>query len=153
MQELIGKTVTKLLINQTKTVLKFETDGGAVAYYVDGDCCSESWFSDITGVECLLGQKVLTSELVICDEIDDDDGWSFQDEDKIYCIKLITAKGHIDIIFRNSSNGWIELCEFLIAGLSPSLLEKVRQYLWENDPMFNAKERIAYRNMRLDGDA
>ena len=33
MQELIGKTV-----------LKFETDGGAVAYYVDG----ESWFSEIT---------------------------------------------------------------------------------------------------------
>ena len=43
--------------------------------------------------------------------------------------------------------------EFLIAGLSPSLLGKVKRYLWENDPMYNAKERIAYRNMRLDGDA
>ena len=30
-------------------------------------------------LEILLGHKVLTSELVICDEIDDD-GWSFQDE-------------------------------------------------------------------------
>ena len=104
MQELIGKTVTKLLINQAKTVLKFETDGGAVAYYVDG----KSWFSDITGVECLLGQKGLTSEWVICD----DDGWSYQDEDKIYCIKLTTAKGHIDIIFRNSPHGCVELCEY-----------------------------------------
>ena len=117
MQELIGKTVTNILINQTQTVLKFETDGGTVAYYVDGDCCSESWFADIIGVECLLGQKVLTSERVIWDEIIDDDGRSLQDEDKIYCIKLITTKGYIDIIFRNSSNGyyggWIELCEYV----------------------------------------
>lgn len=42
--------------------------------------------------------------------------------------------------------------EFLIAGLSPELLKKVRQYLWENDPMYMAKERIAYRNRRLDGE-
>ena len=42
--------------------------------------------------------------------------------------------------------------EFLIAGLSPSLLKKVKQYLWENDPMYEATKVIAYHNHRLDGD-
>ena len=39
--------------------------------------------------------------------------------------------------------------EFLIAGLSPELSEKVEKYLWENDPMYEAAARIAYR---LDGE-
>ena len=77
MQELVGKTVIKLLINKTKTVIK------------------------------LLINKTKTAI-----KFETDDGWSFQDEDKIYVIKLITASGHIDIIFRKSSNGLIELCEY-----------------------------------------
>ena len=41
MNELIGKKVTGLRINDDQAILAFDTDQGVVAYETWEDCCSE----------------------------------------------------------------------------------------------------------------
>jgi len=105
MNELIGKTVTGLRVNEDQSVLAFDhPDGTSTAYVTDGDCCSETWFADITGVPALLGGKVLEVENVDLPSVDD--GRTRQEEDQFYGVKLRTDKGMVDIVYRNSSNGY-----------------------------------------------
>lgn len=106
MKELIGKTVNKLTINDGETILAFCTSEGVIAYETWGDCCSDTWFSDITGVDALLGAVVVNTEELNVDGYNTEDGRCRQDYDKVYGHKLITNKGWVDIVFRNSSNGY-----------------------------------------------
>lgn len=106
MKELIGKKVTGLLINDDQSVLAFYTDQGVIAYDAWGDCCSESWFADITGVSALLYGTVQTVDEVSMEGYNVEDGRSRQGYDEAYGYKLITDKGCVDIVFRNSSNGY-----------------------------------------------
>jgi len=105
MIELIGKTVTGLRVNEDQSVLAFDhPDGTSTSYVTDGDCCSETWFADITGVAALLGGKVLEVESV--DLLTVDDKRTRQNEDQFYGVKLRTNQGMADIVYRNSSNGY-----------------------------------------------
>lgn len=105
MNELIGKTVTGLRVNEDQSVLAFDhPDGTSTSYVTDGDCCSETWFADITGVAALLGGKVLEVETVDLPTVDDKR--TRQEEDQFYGVKLRTDKGLADIVYRNSSNGY-----------------------------------------------
>lgn len=105
MKELIGKTVSGLRVNDDQSVLTFNhPDGTNTSYDTYGDCCSETWFADITGVLALLGGKVIGVEDVRMESVDD--GRTRQDEDKFYGVKLKTDKGFVDIVYRNSSNGY-----------------------------------------------
>ena len=105
MNELIGKTVSGLRVNEDQSVLVFDhPDGTSTSYVTDGDCCSETWFADITGVAALLGGKVLEVEAVDLPTVDD--GRTRQEEDSFYGMKLRTDKGYADIVYRNSSNGY-----------------------------------------------
>ena len=106
MKELIGKKITGLRINEDQSVLVFDTDQGAVGYETDGDCCSETWFADITGVVSMLGGTVQTVEEVSMEGYNVEDGRTRQDSDEAYGYKLTTDKGYADIVFRNSSNGY-----------------------------------------------
>ena len=106
MKELIGKKINSLRINNDQSVLVFDTDHGAVAYAVCGDCCSESWFADIIGVNELLGGTVQTVDEVSMEGYNVEDGRTRQECDEAYGYKLTTNKGYIDIVFRNSSNGY-----------------------------------------------
>lgn len=106
MKELIGKKITGLRINEDQSVLVFDTDQGVIAYDAWGDCCSETWFADITGVSALLGGTVQTAEKVIMDGYNVEDGRTRQEYDEAYGYKLTTDKGYADIVFRNSSNGY-----------------------------------------------
>ena len=106
MKELIGKKITGLRINEDQSVLVFDTDQGAVGYEVDGDCCSESWFADITGVSAMLGGTVQTVDEVSMEGYNVEDGRCRQECDDAYGYKLTTEKGYADIVFRNSSNGY-----------------------------------------------
>jgi hypothetical protein len=99
MNELVGKR-----INHEQHYLVFKTDRGDVTYYADGDCCSESWFYHVLGVDALLGHTVLESTEIDVDDPDDD--LSRQEVDHLYCIKLKTDAGYADVEFRNSSNGY-----------------------------------------------
>lgn len=104
---LVGKTVHSL--SRTDDQLLFLTDSDPVLAVVEGDCCSDSWFYSITGVENLIGQKVY----FIIDEddnrnldVDIDDGLGRQESDSAYGIGVVTEKGICTIIHRNSSNGY-----------------------------------------------
>ena len=106
MKELIGKKITGLRINEDQSVLAFDTDQGVIAYDAWGDCCSETWFADITGVGALIGGTVKTVACVNMNGYNVDDGRCRQDVDEAYGYKLTTDKGYADIVFRNSSNGY-----------------------------------------------
>jgi len=106
MKELIGKTIKSLSVNADQSILSFETDHGQVNFEVWGDCCSTSWFADITGVHSLLDGKVANVEEVSMDGYNVNDGRCRQDEDIAYGYKIVTDKGHADVVFRNSSNGY-----------------------------------------------
>ncbi len=113
MKELIGKTVVSLEVNECENVLVFNCTDDKVVYYAYGDCCSETWFADIVGVHCLLGATVLDSQDISLPYVED--GRCRQEYDQFYGVKLMTDKGYVDIVYRNSSNGYyggsIELCE------------------------------------------
>lgn len=100
-----GRRVLALSVSQDEDYLAIETDAGPIFLCVEGDCCSESWFADIIGVEALLGQVVLTAEPV---DLPDQppDGRCRQEEDAFYGFKVATAKGYCDFIYRCSSNGY-----------------------------------------------
>ena len=106
MRELIGKTIRAIFVAPGEERLVFETDEGRIVYDVTSDCCSETWFSDILGVEALIGATVATAEEAVPDNYNVDDGRGRQESDEVYGWKLTTNFGHSDIIFRNSSNGF-----------------------------------------------
>lgn len=106
MKRLVGKKITELRISADQSVLAFYTDQGVIAYETYGDCCSETWFADITGVSALLGGTVQTADEVSMDGYNVEDGRTRQDFDEAYGVKITTDKGYSDIVFRNSSNGY-----------------------------------------------
>ena len=106
MNELIGKKITGMWVNNDQSILAFDTDKGVVAYITWEDCCSETWFADITGVSALLGGTVQTADEVSMDGYNVEDGRTRQECDEAYGYKLTTDKGYADIVFRNSSNGY-----------------------------------------------
>lgn len=101
---LLGKKITGMQVSDDDAYLRFDTDAGRVLFFADADCCSETWFADITGVDALLGGRVLEVDEVDIGVVHDDRGR--QDEDVAYGVKLRTDKGYADIVFRNSSNGY-----------------------------------------------
>lgn len=126
MKELIGKKIAGLAVNGDQSLLTFRIEGGEeVSYYAGGDCCSESWFADITGVAALLGGTVSAADSVDLDGYNVEDGRCRQDYDEAYGWKLTTDKGYADIVFRNSSNGYY-------GGTLELLTDGIRKYL---DPL------------------
>lgn len=103
--QLVGKTITGLRVNDEQDLLVFDTTSGPVGLVAYGDCCSQSWFADITGVDALIGNTVLSAETIDMPESVQDDRCR-QDYDQFYGIKLTTQRGFVDIVFRNSSNGY-----------------------------------------------
>lgn len=105
MKELIGKKIESIFIDgKEQELIKFNTDQGPVVYDTYGDCCSETWFADITGIDALIGHTVMEVEKVDMGEVDD--GRTRQEVDEVYSVKFKTTGGHADIVYRNSSNGY-----------------------------------------------
>jgi hypothetical protein len=104
MKELIGKTVVSLEVNEYENMLVFNCADDKVVYYAYGECCSETWFADIVGVQCLIGATVVDSQDISLPAVEDDR--CRQEYDKFYGVKLTTNKGYVDIVYRNSSNGY-----------------------------------------------
>lgn len=103
LKDLIGKKIESLFVNDDQSILVFKTDKGDYGYKTRGDCCSETWFADITGVKSLLGFTVISTEDIGISL--PQDSRCRQEEDEFYGLKLITSEGITDIIYRNSSNG------------------------------------------------
>ncbi len=118
MKELIGSKVLDVEVSDDEYYLKFTTDKGIFTYLADGDCCSESWFSEILNLDFLVGHTVSDVEEVVLPEYGQNDGHCRQESDIFYGFKLSTEAGNIDIVFRNSSNGYY--------GGSYSLCDKIQ---------------------------
>lgn len=106
---LLGSKVIAARLEEGESRLLFEMEGGSgVMWTVDGDCCSESWFADLVGVEDLAGATVTGVESVEMEALgySTEDGRGRQEHDQVYGYKLTTDKGWCDIVFRNSSNGY-----------------------------------------------
>lgn len=106
LEKLVGRRVTGLSVGDDESILAFDTDAGPIAFYAEGDCCSQSWFADITGVSCLLGREVRAVEVRDMDGYNADDGRSRQESDSACGFTLSTDAGRCDVVFRCSSNGY-----------------------------------------------
>lgn len=107
MKELFWETVRYIYMDEDKTYIVF-INGYSDKHFVfcaDGDCCSTSWFESVTNQENLAGEKIIG--MVEKPETEDEGAINGDDDCvKVYGYTLITAKGHIDVEFRNSSNGY-----------------------------------------------
>jgi hypothetical protein len=107
MTKLIGKTIKHVFVSlKNQDYLKFVTDSGDIVYRAYGDCCSESYFSDVNRTTNLFGKKIIDVKEVELMEEEYLPMESRQEEDKIYGYKIITESGECLIIMRNSSNGY-----------------------------------------------
>lgn len=105
MKEIIGKKIDKIEVDAgDQETLVFTVGDEKLIYQGYGDCCSETWFADITGVSALIGGTVTSVETVQMAEVED--GRTRQEHDEIYGYKIKTDKGYADIAYRNSSNGY-----------------------------------------------
>jgi hypothetical protein len=120
-EEIIGAAVFAIHINEDRLV--FETSKGIVAYEVDGDCCSRSYFFDFYGVRNLLDNGPVTAFEEVhlspgdpgyrADTWEKGAGWSegeYEDV-KVYGFRFTTSHpmfGDVSSVvsFRNSSNGY-----------------------------------------------
>lgn len=103
MSILEGRKVTGLRVSPGEELLVVSTDGGEFMFETEGDCCSETWFADILGVDVLIGQTVTKVEEIDLPEPKDDR--TRQDFDTAYGVRITTKRGVATIIYRNSSNG------------------------------------------------
>ena len=110
---LIGRRV--LSVKVSDKVLVIETEVTPISVRVEGDCCSETWFSDIVGVESLIGCIVTAIDDVDSPATDCSDGRCRQESDSAYAVRLVTNDGSCEIVYRCSSNGyyggWMESCD------------------------------------------
>ena len=116
MQSLVGCELHKIEVSHGEEVIRFETDKGVKTFLAEGDCCSESWFADILISQDFKGGRVFKVEEMDLPEfvksLINKDGRGRQDEDEVYGYKLFLRSDNtyrcsfIEIIFRNSSNGY-----------------------------------------------
>jgi hypothetical protein len=113
---LLGRTVRQILMEPGEERMRFVcADGDHLDFVTNADCCSETWFADIVGVEALLGAPILLAEHVELPDPNDDR--TRQEFDSAYGFRLFTAKGCCDFVYRNSSNGYYGGdCDLLVNG-------------------------------------
>lgn len=116
LKHLIGRTVESVTVNKDRTELVFKLaldahvgKGDRIIIAAEGECCSMSRFEHVSGLDALLGQKVLA----VVDRKMPDDLRSGKDEkgDHHECLSyygwtIETTRGRCDLEMRNSSNGY-----------------------------------------------
>jgi hypothetical protein len=104
---LVGKTVTGIDVSDSEGALRFRcADGTVVVWETEGDCCSESWWADITGLAALRGQVVTAAREIEMPDYNVEDGRTRQEYDSAYGVRADTVRGTAQFVFRNSSNGY-----------------------------------------------
>ena len=102
---LVGEKLLKIEVDKNQQHwLRLTTDKGVYSFFTEGDCCSETWFADINGPSLVLNKKISAVEELDLDKPDDER--TRQQEDLAYSLKITTEGGILDIIYRNSSNGY-----------------------------------------------
>lgn len=108
---LVGRRVRGLFVGPGEHTFYAVTEDGAWCWRFDGDCCSETWLADVTGVEALAARVVAVRDLELPDP--NGDGRTRQDTDRAYGVELATHRGRVTLAYRNSSNGYYggSLCQ------------------------------------------
>lgn len=104
MEELIGRKILSVGIDEEHDILRFKTDAGPVFYMTENECCNWVYFNDILGIKEILGKVVNSITHHDCKDIShDSSAIDCLDE---YMITLNSDTGRCDITYRNSSNGY-----------------------------------------------
>ena len=134
-ERLVGRKIKRVYMSAA--YLKFETDQGDLAFAVEGDCCSRSFFHDFIGVEKLTANGPVISAASV--SLTEDDPRSKTDnshdyeEIECYGYEIVTEDpqfGPVTAVFsfRNSSNGyyggWMTSVESVPVGL-PEIVKDV----------------------------
>lgn len=107
LEDLVGASVTGLWVDPGEEHLRIVlADGRVLVGETDGDCCSETWWADATGVKQLIGGIVSAAKEIPMDDYDVNDGRGRQSDDEAYGVRITTNLGVCDLVFRNSSNGY-----------------------------------------------
>jgi hypothetical protein len=106
MKELIGKKIKEVNFDfDSREYIQFVCEGKTICYYTDGDCCSRSYFTDINGVDFLVGFVVTSVEQI---ELEDPPMPNEMPDECIqaYGYKMTTSGGYVNFTFHNASNGY-----------------------------------------------
>jgi len=109
LKSMVGTVITNLYVSKDAETLTFvDRTGRVIHWVVDGDCCSYSWFNDVMGVSALIGKRITKVE-----DVGEPEGYEVSEEDErdheciqVYGYRITTLGGYVDIVFRNSSNGY-----------------------------------------------
>lgn len=119
-EELIGQTLVEVRQVDDEEIYFVTAGGQTFKMYHSQDCCEHVYISDIEGdLQSLVGNPILSAEESTNSEThpdgkapewsDDSFTWTFY--------KLATIKGHVDIRWYGSSNGYYsESVNFMRAG-------------------------------------
>jgi len=101
---LIGKIITAIYLTEDKQAIKFEVEdvNPTLIVLVEGDCCSISWVENFENPEAAIGSPVLEAVDIAMPDLGEQPG---HDVMEYYGFKIVTAKGHCIIDYRNDSNG------------------------------------------------
>lgn len=103
-----GRTLERISVGDRESTLKFDLRNGEdeeIRYVTtDGDCCSQSWWADIVGAAGSYGGIITGVKEVQMPE--PNDNRSRQEYDRAYGYQITTDRGVVDLVFRNSSNGY-----------------------------------------------
>lgn len=123
--KLLNKVIKSVSIPDDRHINFELEDGTRVSWVAYGDCCSDTWFENISGLGVLSGNKVIEIiEREIPEAVQEALNPYRQESDQLYGYSLKVEVTHyrdyrgsvgfemVDIEFRNSSNGyyggWIE---------------------------------------------
>lgn len=114
-RELIGKHIIGAILDGDSSII-FNTATANYVLEVTGGCCSKSWIENANGISALKDCDIYEVEGVQLDSVGIYPYWYKKKglkkkcgdnrEIKYYAFKLKTIKGHVDIEFRNDSNGY-----------------------------------------------
>lgn len=101
---LVGKTLAEVRRAGDDEIYFVTVDGDEYKLYHEQDCCESVQIEDIEGdLQSLVGNPVLLAEEVAGDTGEDEDGYGSY---TYTFYKLATIKGHVDIRWYGSSNGY-----------------------------------------------
>jgi len=118
-KKLDGKQVQSINASDDTQVMVKMTDGSSARFDLEGDCCSNSFFTDVKEFDELIGSVIQSVEQrsdltpktperpggrLVCRGADCT-SWHF--------LVFTTNKGHVTIDWRNESNGYYDGCCYL----------------------------------------
>lgn len=98
---LVGKTLAEVRRSGDEELFFTTQDGETFKMYHSQDCCESVYIEDIEGdLDSLVGNPIIVAEVASKDdpEASESGTWTFY--------KLATIKGHVDIRWYGSSNGY-----------------------------------------------